>query len=368
MLVLEERFMRSGFFFAALSMCFIPAVGEAQEISCGIPYIVEENDTTSSIAKRAYGSVAALELLYNANRAVINNIDVIFSGTQLKVPCISENSELFSTVAQAEIESDEIRWRSADVAFLTGGDYAPFTDQRYENGGMVTAIARRAVEVGYPEAEVSVSWVNDWGAHLQTLLLERRAFDAGFPWYKPNCDKRENLDANAKLRCDNFLFSSPVYESILPFFSKLDNDVSIESPVDMHDLVICRPSGFLTFDLVDMGLLSPDHFEGGESNITLVQPNTPEDCFELVLAGEADLASLNSLVAQSTLNRMGVADQLKAHDAVASILSHHIVVPKNRAEAAALMRRINQGLETMNDEGELADLKTKYIQVFFSEN
>lgn len=351
-----------------ISLCAMSSSVTAEAISCGGAYTIEEGDTLSSIARRAYDNVAAQELLFNANRAVLKNIDVIFTGTELKVPCISDNAILPTQDAEVVPESQSIRWASADVAFLTGSDYAPFTDQRYEKGGMITAIARRAMEIGYPSADVSVSWVNDWGAHLQTLLLERRAFDAGFPWYRPACENRANLDANAILRCDNFHFSNPVYESILPFFSKFDAELSIEQPQDMEGMTVCRPSGFLTFDLVEKGLLAADHFDGGSSSVTLVQPNTPEDCFEMVLSGEADIASFNSLVAQSTLNRMGVADKFAAHDKVASILAHHIVVPKNRPEAAALMRRINDGLDVMQKEGELGELKSKYIQIFFAEN
>lgn len=348
-----------------LALGAMPQVTSAQNISCGSTYAIREGDTISNIAKRTYGSAAAQELIVSANPATLGNIDIIFAGTEIKLPCIKDGGE---GVTQKEEFQTSIRWRGADIAMLTASDYAPFSDRRYEGGGMITAIARRAAELGAPEASVSVSWVNDWGSHLQTLLLERRAFDVGFPWYRPNCEDRSTLDANAILRCDNFYFSRPVYESILPFFSAATDDKEYLSLSDMEGARVCRPSGFLTFDLVEKGLLAADHFEGGDSKVVLLQPDTPEDCFELVLSGDADLASVNSLTAQATLNNMNAAPDFVSHDRVASIVTHRIVVPKNRPEGAALMRRLDNGLSEMERSGELDELRSKYVQMFFSEN
>ncbi|MEP3295335.1 MAG: transporter substrate-binding domain-containing protein [Pseudoruegeria sp.] len=354
-------------FFVVCTLLFgaLPQTGVAQNLSCGSTYVIQEGDTISNIAKRTYGSAAAQALIVIANPTKLRNIDIIFAGTKIELPCIKVSGR---AVNQTGERQSDIRWRGADIAMLTGSDYAPFSDRGYEGGGMVTAIARRAAELGAPEASVSVSWVNDWGAHLQTLLLERRAFDVGFPWYRPNCRDRSALDANAILRCDNFHFSKPVYESILPFFSATSDEKEYLSLSDMEGARICRPDGFLTFDLVEKGLLAADHFEGGESKVVLLQPATPEDCFEMVLSGDADLASVNSLTAQATLNNMNAAPDFVSHDRVASIVAHHIVVPKNRPEGAALMRRLDNGLSEMEESGELDELRTKYVQMFFSEN
>ena len=49
-------------------------------------YTVRPGDTLSSIAQRFYGSTADWRLLYEANRSVIKNPDVIFPGEVLSVP------------------------------------------------------------------------------------------------------------------------------------------------------------------------------------------------------------------------------------------------------------------------------------------
>jgi LysM repeat protein len=49
-------------------------------------YTVRPGDTLSSIAQRFYGSTADWRLLYEANRSVIRNPDVIFPGEVLSLP------------------------------------------------------------------------------------------------------------------------------------------------------------------------------------------------------------------------------------------------------------------------------------------
>jgi hypothetical protein len=48
--------------------------------------------------------------------------------------------------------------------------------------------------------DFGISWVNDWAAHLNPLLLTR-AFDVGFPWARPDCDGSADLDATSQFRC-----------------------------------------------------------------------------------------------------------------------------------------------------------------------
>ena len=52
----------------------------------------------------------------------------------------------------------------------------------------------------------NISWVNDWAAHLNPLLVTR-AFDVGFPWLKPDCSNVSELAPDVKYRCQKFFFS-----------------------------------------------------------------------------------------------------------------------------------------------------------------
>ncbi len=54
--------------------------------SASLSYTVQPGDTLSSIAKRFYGSAADWQLIYDANKSVITNPDVIYAGQVLILP------------------------------------------------------------------------------------------------------------------------------------------------------------------------------------------------------------------------------------------------------------------------------------------
>lgn len=71
------------------------------------------------------------------------------------------------------------------IEFLTADGYSPFTGRAIEGGGMLTEVISSAMGIVKHESrgrfDFGISWVNDWAAHLNPLLLTR-AFDVGFPW------------------------------------------------------------------------------------------------------------------------------------------------------------------------------------------
>jgi len=49
-------------------------------------YTVVSGDSLSKIAKRVYGSAKAWRKIYEANKDVVNNPDLIYPGQELKIP------------------------------------------------------------------------------------------------------------------------------------------------------------------------------------------------------------------------------------------------------------------------------------------
>ena len=52
----------------------------------GRTYIVAKGDSLSLIAKREYGDAAKWRKIYDANRDIIKNPDLIYPGQKLKIP------------------------------------------------------------------------------------------------------------------------------------------------------------------------------------------------------------------------------------------------------------------------------------------
>src|SRR5262249_2221030 len=96
------------------------------------------------------------------------------------------------------------------VEFLTADGYSPYTGRSLEGGGMLTQVIGAAMGLVKEEMkgrfDYSISWVNDWTAHLNPLRTTQ-AFDAGFPWARGDCDGGPRLDASSQLRCERFFFS-----------------------------------------------------------------------------------------------------------------------------------------------------------------
>ena len=64
-----------------------PAVPEPTSTTgTGRSYVVVKGDTLSGIAKREYGNANKWRTIYEANKDLINDPDLIFPGQKLKVP------------------------------------------------------------------------------------------------------------------------------------------------------------------------------------------------------------------------------------------------------------------------------------------
>ena len=76
---------------AAITLASFPfaalAQSNADDIACGVPYVVVSGDTLSQISKRAYGTIA-FDVIYDANRGTIgNNPNLIQIGQRFDIPC-----------------------------------------------------------------------------------------------------------------------------------------------------------------------------------------------------------------------------------------------------------------------------------------
>jgi len=55
-------------------------------IGSGKTYVVVEGDSLSRIAKREYGDAGRWRTIYDANKDLINDPDLIYPGQELKIP------------------------------------------------------------------------------------------------------------------------------------------------------------------------------------------------------------------------------------------------------------------------------------------
>ena len=63
-----------------------PAAAPTAVATAERTYTVVEGDTLSGIAKRMYGQASAWKRIYDANREVIDDPDLIYPGQNLRIP------------------------------------------------------------------------------------------------------------------------------------------------------------------------------------------------------------------------------------------------------------------------------------------
>jgi LysM repeat protein len=107
-------------------------------------YTVRPGDTLSSIAKRFYGNPADWRGLYQANRSVIQNPDVIYAGEVLNVPYQLPASSTTSTGTPSTVLTTS--------ASLSGTLSCPGLEELWEQGGGSQAEAFMAAEIAMAES------------------------------------------------------------------------------------------------------------------------------------------------------------------------------------------------------------------------
>ncbi|WP_103256760.1 LysM peptidoglycan-binding domain-containing protein [Tabrizicola aquatica] len=339
--------------FAGLAL-LAPLAAAAQE-AC-TTYTVKEGDTLGAIAFAAYGSYN-YQMIFNANRdAVGRNFNNLPVGLQLILPCedgrLTADSEL-SAIITAETERQEAnrpaeRAYAPAVKFVTSNDWKPFTDQSLPGGGIYVQMASTAMQRGGNDRDYKISYVDDWGSHIDTLL-PTNAFDMSIAWSRPDCSRIDLLGEFAVKMCTEFDFSLPIYEVAYSYHTLVDSPyASARSFGDYAGARICRPEGWPTSDLEVEGLAAPA--------VTFVQPKSPMECAQMLLAGEVDLYSIEIETSTANFEELDATDKVALNPALATFNTHHFVISKKNPRAGEYMEMVNRGISEMRETGEWYDL------------
>lgn len=333
-----------------------PNAAQAQE-QCST-YSVLAGDTLSAIASRA-DVAGGFQFLFDANSNVLSNPNIIEIGQQLVIPCADGSLPLSgsttTTAAAAPAAAAPATSQPARaIRITTATGYAPFTDEDLPGGGMITRMVERSMELGNPDQDYDLIFINDWGSHLETLL-PTGAVDMAFPWFRPDCDRVENLSPASAYRCTEFNHSDPFYEILVDFYTLTGSPYAdADSYDDLFGARVCRPEAWFTFDLEAAQLVEP--------NITYVTPPVQQDCVQLLLNGEVDVITYDALPAEEDIREAGAEDQIATLEPLRGTVSSHIFVAKDNAFANEALPIINAGLEELRLSGEWFNIVRESIQ------
>lgn len=328
-----------------------PGLVSAQE-ACSI-YTVKDGDSLGSIAQAAFGSFD-YQMIFNANRNLIENPNKLVPGTQLKIPC--EDGSLPGEQAATDIiraqeeKQAATRKRSSlyepPIKLVSGSGWEPYTGENLKGGGMLVRLATTALQRGGNDREFTLSFVNDWQAHLDTLL-PLGAFDISIAWYKPaDCSNLEAMDENTRYRCTQLDWSLPIYESVSAYWTRTDSDyANVTAYSDYAGARVCRPEGFSLAELSSEGLVEPV--------ITLVQPPRPEDCFRMLVNGEVDMTLLDLEGGDAALKAVPEAQGVvEPNPNLSKLQTIHFISHKTNPRGRVYLTLLNRGLNEMRESGE----------------
>ena len=358
--------MRVGYSLCVILGALFAALGSTsvQAQSCGATYSVVPGDSLSRIANTAYRSAQRWSLIYYANQQVIgSDPSHIRPGQRLRIPCSDGTTTAAATPAAAPATTAAIsNSGKAGFTLLTADDYRPFTDRGLPAGGLITDIVRTALESQQKAASgpaFKINWVNDWSAHLNPLL-SNGSFDMGFPWFRPNCERYADLDDPAKYRCDTFHFSKPVFEILVLFFTRSDATFQFTSDDQVVGKRLCRPSGYFTFDLD----------KGGrnwvkDEKVTLLRPQSVDECFQMLARGEIDAVALNEFTGREAVRKLNMADKVRTIEKPVSVLNLHVIVPKTHPRAGVLLGNVNAALQRIRESGKYGEIVERHLAEFW---
>ncbi len=324
-------------------------------------YQIQPGDSLSAIARTAYGSID-FQQIWNANRETIGgNPNSISVGMQLVLPCLdgtlpgATTASVSPAPAPAAITTSQER---LNIRLVTGNDYQPFTDESMEGGGVITQILRNALATVEDRADTDISFVNDWGSHMD-VLLPSGAFDGTFPWVVPNCEDPA-ITENMQARCDNYRFADPVYEIVTGMITR-DGDAlaTTDAHADFVGKTVCVPDGYAKIVLSAGGVADED--------LTYTSPAAPETCFEQLVAGSVDAVELELSQAADVISRQGIEDQVAVNDQISSVSVLTLYVHKDNPEGDAILEAVNTGLANIRESGMWFQTVQEGFRTYYSE-
>jgi polar amino acid transport system substrate-binding protein len=188
--------------------------------------------------------------------------------------------------------------------------------------------------------------------------LRAKEFDMGFPWFRPNCEVAGNTDE----RCANFHFSDPLVDLVILLFARADAGFTFEQDADLVGRTLCRPEGYFTHDLD-----RPDRQWLSKGLITLRQPATPDDCFDLLIKGEVDAVALNEFLGVTKMFELGLTNEVVPLQRPLSVEGLHVIISKTHWRGTTHLYRFNAGLAKLKQSDRYNEIVSRHLAMFWDQ-
>lgn len=351
----------------ALMACLAYGSTAAMAQTCGGVYQVRPGDSLSMIADSQYKNARYWSAIHQNNIAKIGpSPDNLIVGMRLDLLCIDglpvgleggvEAAAEAPVAAAGPVVVAGTGARVERINLVTGDDYAPFTDRKLPGGGMLAELVQRAMEEAAPAEGFAIHWVNDWDAHLGTLL-EQGLVDMSFPWSRPACEILPD-----DYRCQTFVFSEPLFEILELGYFDTTRPMTFDTDSDMEGRTLCRVSGYSTHELDKDGR---NWVKDGK--IKLERPDKVGDCFQMLVDGKVDVVQIDEFAGKAALKEMGLTDRVQTLPRPISVEPLNVLIHKGNPRADELVKMIDTGLERLKEKGEYQQIVGTHLAQFWAE-
>ena len=246
---------------------------------------------------------------------------------------------LFAAVlATSPVTAQDSRSASGSLKLVTGPHYPPYAADYLPHKGLGPFLATRIL--GNTERSLTVD-MRPWKRAYREALEGQ--YDAVLPYVvTPG-------------RQEDYLFSVPIFETRAFAYVMKDSELDARSLEGLRGLTYCNPIGFTDEDALEK--------MRSDGLITRFTPASLESCFNMLRAGRVDFVKTNELVADYVIAASDLStDEIRSLPFVVEEVALHLMVPRARPGAEALIDEFNERFRTMKDSGRIDALRKSYLE------
>lgn len=213
---------------------------------------------------------------------------------------------------------------AAELSIVSGNGYPPFADSALPKGGLAT---ERVLAAFHAMGESpKLTWL-PWARGYQLTLAGE--FDATFP-YVPTPEREAA-----------FYYSAPLFRTAHYVFAR-PGDVRLSSNFsNLSEGRLCLPFGWAGAPEVQRRIV--------EGRLVPDRPETLANCVRMIMLKRADYLIAAPELEAAALAEVGLAaNALARGSSSVGDLTLHLIVPRKRPGAAALIRRFDEALGTLD--------------------
>lgn len=214
------------------------------------------------------------------------------------------------------------------LALVTGEDYPPYVDAQAPGGGLAVRLVQQVMQRMNVTARIDIA---PWRRGYEETLRSR--YDATFPYV--HTAERER----------DFLYSAPLLQVRQSVFMSTDRRFAYRGPADLKGRRVCTPLGY-----APAAALQPMIDSGEVERVTAA---SAASCPGLLVADRADFFIQDHRIGAALVARAGLSSRIAAVGEPPFGTSEiHLIVPRNRPDAAGLIARFNAALKQVMTSGD----------------